>query len=104
MSDKGSKAAQKSDNITGTAGRSKTMEVTPIAKKASVREQDRAKKLKQDKKNDLLKYFGDGARVPAPMIAGTPINAVTQRRESRVAGTNAPNKAGDKEGEIRSQN
>ena len=61
MSDKGGKAAQKSDNITRTAWRSKTMEVTPNAKKASEREQDRAKKLKQDKKNDLLKYFGYGA-------------------------------------------
>jgi hypothetical protein len=74
------------------------MKVTPNAKKASEREKDRAKKLKQDKKNDLLKYIGDGAQVPAPMIAGTPINAVTQHRESRVTGTNAPDKAGDKEG------
>jgi hypothetical protein len=74
MSDKGGKAAQKSDDITVIPGRSKMMEVTPNAKKASEREQDRAKKLKQDKKN---KYFGDGARVPAPRIAGTPINAVT---------------------------
>jgi hypothetical protein len=61
MSDKGGKAAQKSDVITGTPGRSKTMEVTPNAKKASEWDQDRAKKLKQDKKNNLLKYFGDGA-------------------------------------------
>jgi hypothetical protein len=66
MSDKGDKAAQKSDNITGTPRRSKTMEVAPNAKKASEREQDRAKKSKQDKKNDLLKYLGDGAQVPAP--------------------------------------
>ncbi len=61
MSDTGGKAAQKSYDITGTPGRSKTMEVIPNAKKASEREQDRAKKLKQDKKNNLLKYFGDGA-------------------------------------------
>jgi hypothetical protein len=54
MSDEGGKAAQKSDNITGTPGRSKTMEVTPNAKKASEREQDKAKRLKQDKKNKLL--------------------------------------------------
>jgi hypothetical protein len=54
MSDKGGKAAQKSNDITGTPGRSKTMEVTPNAKKASEREQDKAKKSKQDKKNDLL--------------------------------------------------
>jgi hypothetical protein len=74
------------------------MEITPNAMKASEREQDRAKKSKWDKKNDLLKYFGDGAQVPALTIAGTQINAVTQRRESRVTGTNAPYKAGDKEG------
>jgi hypothetical protein len=74
------------------------MEVTPNAKKTSEREQDRAKKLKQDKKNNLLKYFGDGAQVPAPTIAGTLINAVTQRRESRVMGTNTPDEAGDEEG------
>jgi hypothetical protein len=98
MSDKGGKAAQKSNDITGTPGRSKTMEVRPNPKKASEREQDKAKKLKQDKKNNLLKYFGNGARVPAPTIAGTPIDAVTQRRESRVMGNNAPDKAGDKEG------
>jgi hypothetical protein len=48
MSDKGGKAAQKSDDITGTPRRSKMMEVTPNAKKASEREQDRAKKSKQD--------------------------------------------------------
>ncbi len=61
MPDKGGKLARKSDDITGTPRRSKTMEVTPNAKKASEREQDGAKKSKQDKKNDLLKYFGDGA-------------------------------------------
>ncbi len=80
------------------------MEVTPNTKKSSEREQDKAKKLKQDKKNNLLKYFGDGACVPAPMIAGTAIDAVTQCRESRVTGTNPHNKAGDKEGKKRSQN
>jgi hypothetical protein len=61
MSDKGGKAAQKNEDITGTPGRSKTMEVTPNGKKASEREQDRTKKSKQDKKNDLLECFGDGA-------------------------------------------
>jgi hypothetical protein len=74
------------------------MEVTPNAKKASEREQDKAKKSKQNKKNNLLKYFGNGARVPAPTIARTPIDAVTQRRESRATGNNAPDKAGGKEG------
>ncbi len=57
MSDKGGKAAQKSDNITVTPGRSKTTEVTPNAKKASEREQDRAKKSKQDKKEQPSQIF-----------------------------------------------
>jgi hypothetical protein len=92
------KAVRKSNNITGTPVRGKMMEVTPNAKKASKREQDKAKKLKQDKKNDLLKYFGDGVRVLAPMSKGTPIDAVTQRRESRGTGNNTPNVAGSKEG------
>ena len=88
MSSKGGKAAQKSDDITGMPGRNKMMEVTPNAKQTSKREQDSAKKSKKDKKNNLLKYFGDGARVPAPMSKGTPIDAVTQSRESRDKGNN----------------
>ncbi len=66
------KAVRKSNNITGTPARGKMMEVMPNAKKVSKREQDKVKKLKQDKKKDLLKYFGDGARVLAPMSEGTP--------------------------------
>jgi hypothetical protein len=92
------KAVKKSDNITGTPARGKMMEVMPNTKKASKREQDKAKKLRQDKKNDLLKYFADGACVLAPMSKGTPIDAVTQRRESRGTGNNTPNVAGSKEG------
>jgi hypothetical protein len=74
------------------------MEVTPNAMKASKREQDKAKKSKLDKKNNLLKYFGDRARVLAPTNEGTPINAVTQCRESRGTGNNTPDVAGSKEG------
>jgi hypothetical protein len=48
------KAARKSNNITGTPARGKMVEVTPNMKKVSEREQDKAKKSKQDKKNDLL--------------------------------------------------
>jgi hypothetical protein len=92
------KAVRKSDNITGTPARGKMMEVMPNAKKASKREQDKAKKSKQDKKNNLLKYFGDGTRVLAPTGKGTPIDTVTQRRESRGTGNNTPNVAGSKEG------
>ena len=74
------------------------MEVMPNAKKASKREQDKAKKLKQDEKNNLLKYFDNGARVLAPTCKGTPIDAVTQCRESRGTGNNTPNVAESKEG------
>jgi hypothetical protein len=99
MSFKGGNAAQKRDNITGTPGRNRMTEVTPNAKQTSKREQDSAKKSKKDKKNDLLKYFGNGARVPAPMSKGSPINAVTQCRESRDKGNNTSNGAGDGVGE-----
>jgi hypothetical protein len=92
------KAVRKSDDITGTPARGKMMKVMPNAKKSSKREQDKAKKSKQDKKNDLQKYFGNGVRVLAPMSEGTPINAVTQRRESRGTGNNTLNVAGSKEG------
>ena len=66
MPTKVGKVAQKSNNITGTPKRNKMTEVTPNAKQASKREQDNVKKSKRERKNDLLKYFGDGARVPAP--------------------------------------
>ncbi len=99
MSSKGGKAAQKSKDITGMPGRNRMMEVTPNAKQTSKREQDSAKNSKKDKKNELLKYFGDGARVPAPTSKGTPINAVMQRRESRDKGNDTSNGAGDVVGE-----
>jgi hypothetical protein len=92
------KAVRKSNGITGTPARGKMMEVTPNTKNASEREQDKAKKLKQDKNNDLLKYFGNGACVLGPMSKRTPIDAVTQRRESRGTGNNTPDIAGSKEG------
>jgi hypothetical protein len=92
------KAARKSNDITGTPARGKMMEVTPNAKKASEREQDKAKKSKQDKKKDLLKYFGDGARVSAPTSKGPPIDAVMQRRESRGTRNSTPDVAGSKKG------
>jgi hypothetical protein len=74
-------------------------EVTPNTKQTSKREQDSAKKSKKDKKNDLLNYFGDRARVPAPTSKGAPIDAVTQRRESKDKGNNTSNGAGDGVGE-----
>jgi hypothetical protein len=99
MSSKGGKAAQKSNDITGTPGRNRTTEVTPNAKQTSKREQDSTKKSKKDKKNNLPKYFGNGARVPAPTSKGTPINAVTQRGESRDKRNNTSYGAGDRVGE-----
>jgi hypothetical protein len=99
MSSKGGKAAQKRDDITGTPGRNRMTEVTPNTKQTSKREQDSAKKSKKDKKNDLLKYFGNGARVPAPTREGTPIDAVTQCRESRDKGNDTSNRARDGVGE-----
>jgi hypothetical protein len=74
------------------------MEVMPIAKKSSEREQDLAKKSKHERKKRLLNLFGDGAHVPAPTNKGTPIDAVVQCRKNRGKGDNTPNKAeaGDK--------
>jgi hypothetical protein len=70
----------------------------PNAKQASKREQDNVKKSKRERKNNLLKYFGDGAHIPAPMNVGTPIGIVIQRRESRDKGNDTHNKAGDRRG------
>jgi hypothetical protein len=62
--------------MTGMPERNKTTEVTSNAKQASKREEDNVEKSKRERKNDLLKYFGDGACVPAPTNVGMPINAV----------------------------
>jgi hypothetical protein len=90
---------RKSEDITGTPGRKMT-EVTPNKTKTSEREQARAKKSRKDKKNNLLRYFGAGARVPGPTNIGSPSDAVKQRRENRDMMTNnAIEEAGDGEGE-----
>jgi hypothetical protein len=70
--------ARKSNDITGTPERNKTTAVTPNAKQKSERERDNVKKSKRERKNNLLKYFGEGVHVPAPTNVGTPINAVLQ--------------------------
>ncbi len=70
-------STRKSKDITGTPGK-KMMEVTPNVKETSEREQDRAKKSRKDKKNNLLRYFGDGAHVPGPTNKGSPSDAVKQ--------------------------
>jgi hypothetical protein len=72
------KEARKSNVITGMPETNKTTAVTPNAKQKSEREQDNVKKSKRERKNDLLKYFGKGVCIPAPMNVGTPINAVLQ--------------------------
>ncbi len=92
-------STRKSEDITGTPGRKMT-EVTQNETKTSEREQDRAKKSRKDKKNNLLRYFGDGACVPGPTNIGSPSDAVKQRRENRDMTTNnAIEEAGDGEGE-----
>ncbi len=95
--EKGEKTSQKSKVITRTPTRGTMMEVTPNAKKSSEREQDPAKKSKQEWKKESFKFCGDGACVPAPTNKGTPIDAVAQHRKSRGTGNNTPNKAEGRE-------
>ncbi len=78
------KLVRKSNNITGTPARGLTMEITPIAKKASKQEQDPAKKSGQMKKKGLLDLFGGGPRVTAPTLEGTLIKSLTKRRDLKV--------------------
>jgi hypothetical protein len=78
MPTKVGKEARKSKDITGMPERNKTTVVTPNAKQISERERDNVKKSKMERKNNLLKYFGKGDRVPAPMNVRTPINAELQ--------------------------
>ena len=95
MPTKVGKEAQKSNDITGMPEGSKTTAVTPNAKQISEREWDNVKKSKRERKNNLLKYFGEGVRVPAPTNVGTLIDAVLQQRESRKKGNNTHDKAGE---------
>jgi hypothetical protein len=68
------------------------MAITPNAKKASKREQDPPKKSRSMRKKGLLKFFGEGPRMPAPTTEGTPIKAVTKRRDKRFDGDTNSNK------------
>jgi hypothetical protein len=95
MPTKVGKEAQKSNNITGMPKRNKMTAVTPNVKQKSERERDDIEKSKRERKNNLLKYFGEGVYVPAPTNVGTPINAVLQQRESREKGNNTHDKAGE---------
>ncbi len=47
----------------------------------SKREQVLPKKPRSVLKKDLIAYFGDGKRSPAPTTAGNPIDTVIQRQE-----------------------
>ncbi len=51
-----------------------------MAPKTGEREQSTAKKSRSARKDDLLSFFREGARMPPPSKEGTPINAVKMRR------------------------
>jgi hypothetical protein len=76
-----SKLARKSDNITMTPVRA-TRDITSH-KQTGEREQSTAKKSCSARKQGLMTFFGEGARVPPPSMDGTPINAVKMRRTSK---------------------
>ncbi len=71
-----------SNKIAQTPTQGFSAEVTPSAK-MSKREQVHYKKRKQDKKKELVFFFGQGPRVPALLQEGTPIDVVVQIRENR---------------------
>ena len=71
------KGARKSDSITETPTRNEL---------PSEREQVLPKKPRSAIKKDLIAYFGDGRRTPAPSTEGSPIETVMQRREYSPAG------------------
>ena len=66
------KGARKSDSITETPTRneqpSKRVQVLPKKPRSAI-------------KKDLLAFFGDGRRTPAPSIEGSPIETVMQCRD-----------------------
>ncbi len=71
------KGARKSDFITETPTRNE---------QPSKRAQDLPKKPRSAIKKDLIAFFGDGRRTPAPSTEGSPIETVKQRREYSSAG------------------
>jgi hypothetical protein len=73
-----SKLAQKSKDITMTPARA-TRDITSH-KQTGEREQSTAKKSRSARKQGLMVFFGEGARVPPPSTDGTPINAVKMPR------------------------
>ena len=79
MQDAEGKASRKSDEIATTPMRGKTAEVTPRPS-ISEREQANTKKARQTMKKGLENFFGTGARVPPPSLAGTPSDAAGRRQ------------------------
>jgi hypothetical protein len=75
-----SKSAQKSNDITMTPARA-TRDITH--KQTGEREQSTAKKSCSSRKQGLMAFFREGARVPPPSTDGTPIDAVKMRRMSK---------------------
>ena len=71
------KVARKSDFITETPIRNK---------QPSEREQVLPKKPRSAIKKDLIAFFGEGRRTPAPSTEGSPIETVKQRREYSPVG------------------
>jgi hypothetical protein len=67
--------------------REMTAEITPNAKKYCKREEDSAKKTRHMKKKELLKFFGEGPQVPAPLTEGTSIKVVKKRRDNKADGS-----------------
>ncbi len=97
------KRTRKSNEITRTPERRKTSEIMPQAKDKSKREQENIKKSKKNRKDDLRKYFREGARIPAPTNTGSPIDAVLKRRETKEQGGGIQEKGGEVEEAARGQ-
>ncbi len=83
MAESREKVAQKSGDKTEIQARNLSVAITLNAKKASKREQDPPKKSRSMRKKGMLKFFGEGPQVPAPTTEGTPIKAVTKRRDKK---------------------
>ena len=87
MAESREKVAQKSGDKTEIQARNLSVAITLNAKKASKREQDPPKKSRSMRKKGLLKVFGEGLCMPVPTTEGTPLKAVTKRRDKRSNGS-----------------
>jgi hypothetical protein len=82
------KLARKSDNITMIPAR----ESRNTTSTNTNREQSAPKKTRCERKQGLLKFFRDGARVPPPSTEGTPMDAAKMRRNSATGTSGSKNK------------